>query len=339
MQQLTRHGQKAAVTRRELLQLGAAAVSTALAPRASGAPAAATDRKLILLFLTGGPSQIDTWDPKPAAPSDVRGPFRPIATAVPGLHISELFPRLAPLARHFTIVRSVYHDSARVHEVGQQLLQTGRLARPGDEFPHLGALLSQRFGPARAGLPAFVILPGPLGDTGINISHGQGAGYLGPRHAAWIPPGRDNAPWPDELRKALDLSREPASDRARYGAHEFGRTCLQARRLVEAGVRCVTVNMFATVFDTVTWDCHAEGGSLPTTLDDYRKTVGPMFDQACAALIDDLVQRGLLASTLVAAVGEFGRSPRLNPRGGRDHWPAVWSVLLAGGGLEGGQVI
>jgi uncharacterized protein (DUF1501 family) len=143
----------------------------------------------------------------------------------------------------------------------------------------------------------------------------------------------------EECRKALDLGRETSRVRAEYGNQPFGQACLQARRLVEAGARCVTVNMFDTVFDRVTWDCHADGGSLASSLDDYRRTLCPMFDQAFAALLDDLSERGLLASTLVAAMGEFGRTPYLNARGGRDHWPGVWSIVLAGGGLRGGQVI
>jgi uncharacterized protein (DUF1501 family) len=112
-----------------------------------------------------------------------------------------------------------------------------------------------------------------------------------------------------------------------------------ARRLVEEGVRLVTVNMFDTVFNQVTWDCHADGASLPTTLDDYKRVLCPMFDRAYTALLEDLSQRGLLRQTLVVAMGEFGRTPQLNPRGGRDHWPGVWSILFAGGGVQGGQVI
>jgi uncharacterized protein (DUF1501 family) len=114
---------------------------------------------------------------------------------------------------------------------------------------------------------------------------------------------------------------------------------LLARRLVEHGVGLVTVNMFDTVFNEITWDCHADGGSLATRLDDYRDTLCPMFDQAYTALLDDLVQRGLLDTTLVVAMGEFGRTPQVNARGGRDHWPGCWSILFAGAGVRGGQII
>jgi uncharacterized protein (DUF1501 family) len=142
-----------------------------------------------------------------------------------------------------------------------------------------------------------------------------------------------------EGKKAFDLVSENERTRTRYGMNTFGQSCLLARRLVEQGVRLVTVNMFDTVFNQITWDCHADGGSLPTTLDDYRDVLCPMFDAAYTALLEDLTQRGLLEQTLVVAMGEFGRTPHLNPRGGRDHWPGVWSILFAGSGVRGGQVI
>jgi uncharacterized protein (DUF1501 family) len=138
---------------------------------------------------------------------------------------------------------------------------------------------------------------------------------------------------------AVDLTRENDDLRRQYGMNTFGQSCLLARRLIEQGVRLVTVNMFDTVFNDITWDCHADGASLPTTLEDYRDTLCPMFDWAYTALLEDLSQRGLLKQTLVIAMGEFGRTPQLNPRGGRDHWPGVWSILCAGAGVRGGQVI
>ncbi len=140
-------------------------------------------------------------------------------------------------------------------------------------------------------------------------------------------------------KRAFDLVSEKDELRSRYGRNTFGQSCLLARRLVEHGVRLATVNMFDTVFNEITWDCHADGGALATTLDDYRDTLCPMFDHAYSALLDDLAERGLLESTLVVAMGEFGRTPQLNPRGGRDHWPGVWSILFAGGGMRGGQVV
>src|SRR5262249_5585769 len=137
-------------------------------------------------------------------------------------------------------------------------------------------------------------------------------------------------------KRAFDLAAEPDNIRSRYGWNTFGQSCLLARRLVEHGVRLVTVNMFDTVFGQVTWDCHANGGDLSSTLEDYKETLCPMLDAAYTALLDDLETTGLLAGTLVVAMGEFGRTPRLNNRGGRDHWPGVWSILMAGGGIRGG---
>src|SRR5262249_18109949 len=231
--------------------------------------------------------------------------------------------------------RSVHHTAAPIHETGHQLMQTGRLFRFGQEHPHYGAVLSYLNGPKRHGMPPFVLLPRPMGSTGVTISHGQGAGALGSSHE----PAAEQTYFSAEFRKALDTEREAATVRIRYGNQEFGCSCLQSRRLIEAGVRCVAVNMFETVFDRVTWDCHADAGSLASTLTDYRQTFCPIFNRASPARLDDLAARGLLDSTLVVAMGEFGRTPYLNSRGGRDHWPGVWSILMAGGGIRGGQVI
>jgi hypothetical protein len=380
------------MTRRDFLRVGtlsAGAVGLSLADLGA-APAGSTSNGIhcILLFLVGGPSQIDTWDPKPSAPSNVRGPFRPVSTNVPGLNLCEHFPLMAQRADRFAIVRSVHHDEAPIHETGHQLMQTGRLFRGGVEYPHYGATLSHLYGQASTGLPPYVVVPGPMGNTGVNVSHGQGAGFLGPCHEPLsvhrdvatgaydlahidMPPGLDPARmqnrtdlidaidnvqrafdrtgdlsrqpiqqlFASNVRRAFDLASEADDRRERYGHNTFGQSCLLARRLVEQGVRLVTVNMFDTVFDTISWDCHADGGSLATDLDDYRETLCPMLDRAYTALLDDLDERGLLSSTLVLAMGEFGRTPQLNPRGGRDHWPGVWSIVFAGAGVRGGQVV
>jgi uncharacterized protein (DUF1501 family) len=140
-------------------------------------------------------------------------------------------------------------------------------------------------------------------------------------------------------KRAFRIDHEPEAVRERYGENTFGQSCLLARRLVEQGVRLVTVNMFDTVFNRTTWDCHANGGDLNSTLDDYGRTLCPMLDIAFTALISDLEERGLLRNTLVLCMGEFGRTPRINNRGGRDHWPNVWSGILAGGPVQGGRVI
>jgi uncharacterized protein (DUF1501 family) len=360
------------LTRRDFLRagaLGAGAVGLTLADlRRLGAADTSKDVNCILLFLVGAPGQLDTWDLKPDAPSNVRGPFRPIRTNVPGVEICEHFPRMAQMADRFAVVRSVHHDAAPIHETGHQLMQTGRLFRGGREYPHYGAALSHLRGPRQAGVPPFVVLPAPIGNTGVSVSHGQTAGFLGGRHEPFVVQGdparltgrtalldgvdgahriydgasggQAFAPlFSGRAKRAFDVGAEPGDVRARYGMNTFGQSCLLARRLVEGGVRLVTVNMFDTVFNEVTWDCHADGGALATRLDDYRDTLCPMFDLAYTALLEDLCQRGLLETTLVLAMGEFGRTPQLNPRGGRDHWPGVWSVLFAGAGVRGGQVV
>jgi len=142
-----------------------------------------------------------------------------------------------------------------------------------------------------------------------------------------------------KAREAFDLSQEPDKVRDAYGRTRFGQSCLLARRLIERGVRFVTVNMVDTVFNIMSWDCHSDGGGLNVTLDDYKNVLIPWFDTAYCALLDDLKSRGLLDDTAVVAMGEFGRTPRVNGRGGRDHWPDVWSILTSGGGFQGGRVI
>ena len=308
-------------SRREFLRTSAATVGAAgLSLAADDALRAASVRRgqaesCVFLFLTGGPSHIDTFDPKPDAPAEIRGPFTSIATSVPGIRISEHLPRMAANAHRYAIVRSMHHTVSPIHETGQQFLQTGRLSRGNALHPHVGAVLAQRFGSRQPGAPPFVMIPRPIANTGVSIYHGQGAGFLGGAH-------------------------EPAVRDVSRGADcGFAALCTQATGLVESGVRCVVVNMFDSVFDRVTWDCHADSRFLRSTLDDYRRTLCPDFDGAFTALIDDLHQRGLLSSTLVVAAGEFGRTPRLNAGGGRYHWPGVWSVLLAGGGVRGGRVI
>ena len=307
------------ISRRDFLRTSAAtAAGLAAGPVLASSP---KDANCIFLMLVGGPSQLDTWDPKPDAPSTVRGPFRPIPTRTPGVMFTELFPRMAATSDRFAVVRSMHHTAAPIHETGHQLLQTGRLAEDGREAPHFGALVSAARGD-RGGVPANVLLPGPIGFTGVNVGHGQTAGDLGPRH--------------EPLGVPFGVEDDPM--RSRYGSTAFGDDCLRAARLVERGSRFVTVNMYQTVYDTVTWDCHAAGGSLNSTLDDYRP-IGAAFDTAYTALLEDLQQRGLLDNTLVVATGEFGRTPYLNREGGRDHWAGCWTLLLAGAGVAGGTVI
>ena len=318
------------LSRRDLLGLatvGAGAATFGLGRSSAshaGQLSAGRAKSCIVLFLTGGPSQLETWDPKPEAPADVRGPFQPIATSVNGIQISEHLPRIANLAHRLAIIRTVHHNAPPIHEAGQQLLQTGRLS-PETAQPHFGAVLARRLGPKRAGAAPFVMLPSAIGNMGMNISNGQSAGFLGVRYEAQL-----------QTSFAHLLVQD---DRDRYGKTAFGDACARSLQLVESGARCVVVNMFESVYDRVTWDCHADRHSLHSTLNDYCRTLCPTFDRAFATLIEDLQQRGRLEETLVVAMGEFGRTPKLNAQGGRDHWPGCWSIVMAGGGVRGGQVI
>jgi len=170
------------VSRRDFLRVGtlsagAVGLSLAQVPAASVNPKAGLN--CILLFLVGGPSHLDTWDPKPDAPANIRGPFRPIQTNVAGIQLSEHFPLMSRMADRFALVRSVHHQAAPIHETGQQLLQTGHLFQGDLEYPHYGATITHLRGSGRGGLPPFVVLPKPIDNTGVNISHGQGSGYLG----------------------------------------------------------------------------------------------------------------------------------------------------------------
>jgi hypothetical protein len=314
------------VSRRDLLKLGGAGIlgmstSEQAALRAEAQRAAERDIDgCIFIVLTGGPSQFETFDPKPAAPALIRGPFQTISTNTPGILLSETLPRLAQRTHKFALLRSLHHTAAPIHEAGLQLLQTGRCARGGMNFPALGSMIGSLLGP-RDGAPSYCVLPQCLGNTGIRTYQGQTAGALGTAHD---PVAGGSYDW------ALQNSGSRP-----YGTTPFARACFQARQLVEAGARFVTVNMFVDLQRHVSWDCHGTA----TTLADHRDTVCPDFDKTLSALLDDLDATGLLKRTMVVASGEFGRTPRVNPRGGRDHWPGVWSALLAGGAVGGGRVI
>jgi hypothetical protein len=383
------------LSRRDFLHAGALGALGLTLPGFLQAKAAGqvkdTDVNCILLFLVGGPSQLDTWDPKPQAPAEIRGPFKPIRTKAPGMFISEIFPKMAQVADKFSLVRSVYHTATAVHDTGHQMMQTGRLFTGGVEHPQIGCVLEYLRG-QRGEVPAHVLLPRPIGRTGGNLPHGHTAGYLGKRHDPFIlhaDPADPKFKVPDllppeyisairaerrqKLREAVDgaiqafeknpqaqqledsfqlayrlmssptaraafaLDQEPPQLRDRYGRTRFGQSCLLARRLIERGVRFVTVNMFETVFDEITWDIH---GSRPfTDIQEMARLVAPNFDQAYSTLLTDLHDRGLLSKTIVLAVGEFGRTPKINPAGGRDHHPGVWTILLGGGPIQGGRII
>jgi len=326
-----------ALRRRDVLQAGLLGFSLAELPLLAAPSPVRLDEDLnvILLMLVGGPSQLDTWDMKPEAPSEIRGPYRPIKTNVAGLEISEIFPRMAHHADKYAIVRAMHHNASATHDAGHQLMQTGRVFEGDACDPHAGCVAAKLMGD-RGGVPAHVLLPRPIGATGGNLPHGQDAGFLGCELDPFVPRaglGSDPAP----LREALYLGSESNHSLHRYGRNRFGRSCLRAKRLVRSGVRFVTVNMFETVFDEVTWDIH--GAEPFTHMEALGDRVGPMFDNAYASLLEDLDRAGELDRTLVVAGGEFGRTPKINPCGGRDHWTQCWSMLFAGGGVRGGQVI
>lgn len=300
-------GNGSGVSRRDFLRFGGAGLlALPKNGRASEVASVQTGpqhaRHVIYLCLNGGPSQLETFDPKPEAPVGIRGPYKSVATKIEGIRLSETLPRLAQRADQFSLIRSLWHDAAPIHETGMQMLLTGRLAKRGVSSPSLAGIVARHLGASGEIAPQY-ILPHP------------------------------NA----EGESRSNLQNTPAS--TSYGTTRFGQDCFRAARLVEQGCRFVTVNMFDKMTGQLTWDCHANKSTAPARLTDYGSTICPEFDLACSALLDDLSQRGLLKETLVVAAGEFGRTPRINELGGRDHWPSVWSALIAGGGIPGGTVI
>ncbi len=353
---------------------------------------AAKAKSLILIFNGGAPSHIDLWDPKPNAASNIRGSFAPISTAVPGLQISELIPRLAPLTDRLAVVRSVHHQQSS-HNSGMYWSTVGRpyridstLINPSPtDYPSLGTLLgwlAQRDG-YQLPLPPYVITPRPHCDSFLYLTPGQYGGCLGNRYDPFVlnaDPAEKNfrvrdlglvegvpeprvadrrallgqleqhnrliaAPAAQDLEtnraKAMDLmtstsgasafnlAAEPDAVRDRYGRHSWGQSHLLARRLIESGVKVVTtVNG-----PSITWDTHKDNENQ------LKKRLVPPMEQAYAALLEDLAERGLLDSTLVVWMGDFGRTPIINADAGRDHWPHCYTMVLAGGGIRGGQVI
>lgn len=259
----------------------------------SGPPSAKSSaaRSVIIIFNLGGPSHLDLFDMKPEAPSDIRGPFKPIRTVSPDMQISELLPLHAKVADKFSLVRTCHHFGATSHEAGTQIM-----------------------------LPptAFAASRGRLGQGAVECDVNLDI---------------------DAVRSetAFDLTGEPAQIRERYGMSAFGQNCLRARRLVESGTRFVSINTFRSVFNEITWDIH---GTRPfSSMAEMANIVAPIYDKAYSALIEDLDARGLLASTLVCNLAEFGRTPRINAAGGRDHWPHCFTCYFAGGGVRGGRVV
>ena len=352
-----------------------------------------TDKSVILIWLDGGPSQLESYDPKPDAPSEYRGPFGVVQTNVPGIILSELLPRHAKIADKLAFVRSLHHDTGD-HFAGAHWMLTGRLgstsANLPQKYPSVGSYISRVRGPSQSGLPAYVGLPAA---QSVYLFPGyQGAAYLGGQYnpfdanteekylgysynvtvktpkcltASGIEPPRlevrknllatidrlkrdvdqnhridtidrhqQNALTMilgDKAREAFDIDKEDPKVAEPYGKSPWGRYALMARRLVEAGVAFVTVDM-------PHWDDHSN-------IAVGHSTKFEVVDQAVSALVNDLSQRGLLDSVLVMVMGEFGRTPRINtgqpgiPIPGRDHWGNAISVMLSGGGLKGGIVV
>ena len=330
------------------------------------------ERSVILVWLSGGPPQLDTFDMKPDAPSEIRGPFNPIPANVPGMTICEHLPRMAKVADKYAVVRSMTSPEI-MHEGGIAYTLTGYPKLQSLEFPAMGSVVAKELG-SRNGMPPYVAIP--------QTHPGYGPGFLGGAYGPFIagdanvkdykvrdlslPLDTDwervgNRTWlldqfdsqfrdidkaaefksfDESYGQAFDLMRSPAAKRAfaiheepeeirnMYGRTPVGQGCLLARRLVEAGVRFITVSK-----GFISWDTHSD--NFGTT----EKQLFPELDPAYSALLTDLDQRGLLEKTLVVMMGEFGRTPKINKSAGRDHWCKAYSAVFAGAGVVGGQNI
>ena len=359
------------------LSLGGLTLPGLLQLRARGAQSSASNKKsVILIWQAGGPSHLDMYDLKPDAPAEVRGEFKPISTNVPGLQISEHLPRQAKMFDKLSVVRSAFHTNAG-HGMGSQWMQTGYLATievNDNIYPSTGSVVAKLKGANEPGLPAYVNLPrqAPFGKAAyLGASFNPFSPEANPNEAAFQVknlklPGRVDAARLerrgdllkdiDTVRRdidtkgdltgidtfyrdamemvtntkaqtAFDVNRESVKLRDRYGRNDLGQCCLLARRLVEAGVTFVTIQAGGG------WDTHSNNFT------ELKRRLLPQFDGAVASLVEDLAERGLSDDVLVMAMGEFGRTPKINKDAGRDHWPGAMSVLYAGGGLKMGQAI
>ncbi len=378
--------------RRGFLRVGALGAAGLALPGLLRAEARAPSRpnSVILLWMRGGPSHLDMWDPKPGAPAEYRGEFGTIPTKVPGIILSDLMPMCARAMHKWSIVRSLNHHDPG-HSTGDQICFTGYPTGPNPDenvHPSCGSIVSKQLGHHSPRLPAYVMVPrhvpgagpaylgmahrafetgadpanpGPFRVPNFDLARGVTVDRLGDRKAllksfdtarreldrsgqfdamdrfqqkAW------DVVTSTAARDAFDLDREPRAVRERYGflppfdpkaadrcgCPAWSQRILLARRLVEAGVRLVTV-------DLRWWDTHVKG------FESLRDGFLPRFDRAYSALVEDLDQRGLLETTLVLAWGEFGRTPRVNAQAGRDHYPNVFSAALAGGPVKGGRAV
>lgn len=377
--------------RRELLRVGGLSalglglgdffrMQSAMADETSRQPKA---KSCILVWLDGGPSHLETFDPKPNAPTEVRGPLDSIETNVPGIRIGECLPRTSQIMDKLAVVRSMTSPLGE-HNFGAHYLMTGYKPTPALEYPTFGATLAEVRNQSGV-LPPYVAVP----NFGVGGSRISGNGYLPNSLQPFSVGGNPDKPDfkvqdldfyqgldlarldrrrqfvtafdefsrakdasvasisnPDleraysllssaEAKAAFRLSQEPGEVRGRYGfggGSSIGQSCLLARRLVERGVPFVTVNSRG-------WDTHQDIFKLKERYPGDRGAHLPSLDKALSALITDLSDRGMLDETLVVVMGEFGRTPKINSNGGRDHWPKVFSVMLAGGGVQGGQVV
>lgn len=358
------------------LTLGGLTLADLLAYQSRGQAPISGRKSVILIWQAGGPSHIDMYDLKPSAPAEIRGEFKPISTAVPGLQIGEHLPRQAAEFDKMAVVRSAFHTNPG-HGMGSQWMQTGYQATievNDNIFPSTGSVVARMKGPNAPGMPAYVNLP-------RKVSFANAA-YLGASYNPFSPdgdpsqagfqvrnlrlPGRVDANrlnrrqdllkdldgirrdidtkgdlvgldtfYRDAMemvtgaraQKAFNINAEPEALRDRYGRHDMGQSCLLARRLVEAGVTFITIQAGGG------WDTHGNNFS------ELKKNLLPKFDQSVAALVRDLYDRGMHDQVLVMAMGEFGRTPKVNSGAGRDHWPGAMSVLFSGGGLKMGQAV
>jgi hypothetical protein len=352
----------------------------------------------ILIFLSGGPPQHETFDPKPGAPLEIRGILNSRPTSVPGVHFSETLPHTARVAHRMAVIRSMTTE-INSHSTSGYYMLTGyphtskAESMPPDhsDWPSIAAVVGA-LKPAEGSPLSSVVLPEPVFNNPNILWPGQNGGFMGPNwhpHVLKCDPRQDRVeiegmsppPGVSEVRihergalleqldhhfnssiaapgfvdfgrmqqkafevlhaprsrAAFELDREPEAMRQAYGRHKFGQSALLARRLVEAGVRLVQLNWPREDGDTAIgnplWDTHSRNTER------VRDVLCPQFDRTYATLLEDLHQRGLLEETLVVAMGEFGRSPKINAAGGRDHWGQVFSVALAGAGIQGGQLI
>ncbi|MEZ6061942.1 MAG: DUF1501 domain-containing protein [Planctomycetaceae bacterium] len=345
--------------------------------RAAESGRAAGGKSIIVFWTDGGLSQQDTYDLKPDAPAEYRGMYSPVTTSVPGLVLGNLLPMQAQVADRFSIVRSVHHENG-IHAPSSHWMQTGyfgpTLARNAPQKPSFGSVISRTLGSRQPPMPAYITMPKSeafgyqgavyLGKAfnpfeviadpndaefqlpnltlpaGLSVSSVESRRFLLKQFDtlrrdiddSGVMDGLDTFKTQaltmvadDQMRAAFDIGSEKSALRDQYGRHRYGQSALLARRLIEAGARCVNIN-------TGNWDHHdniAKG--LETHL--------PPLDRAIATLIQDLEDRGMLNDVIVYCVGEFGRTPRINGHAGRDHWSDCFSVLLAGGGIQGGRIV